>query len=95
MGHGDISRGKDWPRRLGLATLALASLIVATGIVTGAYRGRLHGSTGYGAIVLPWLVLTQFLLLRRSAPTLSRIAGLIGAPAALVAAFYWLMAVAT
>jgi hypothetical protein len=93
VSHGDVLQGRDWPRRLGLVVLALTSLIVVAGIVTGARSGRLVGSPGWGAIVLPFLVLTHILLLvRRSGP--SWIIGLIGAPAALVSAFYWLLAVA-
>jgi hypothetical protein len=93
--HADAARGKDWPRRIGFVILTLTSLMVVAGIVTGAYRGRLFGtSTGWGAIVLPMLVLSQFLGLRRNSPGLSRIViGLIGAPAGLVAAICWLMAV--
>jgi len=93
MSHPDVAPGKDWPRRIGLVILALTSLIVVAGIVTGARSARLVGSPGWGAIVLPFLVLTHILLLvRRSGP--SWIIGLIGAPAALVSAFYWLMALA-
>lgn len=96
MSHGDVAQGKDWSRRIGLALLALTSLMVVAGIVTAAYRGKLVGTpTGYGAIVLPWLVLTQFLLLRRRFPSPSWVIGLVGAPAALMSAFYWLSAVAT
>jgi hypothetical protein len=40
------------------------------------------------------LVLSQFLGLRRNSPGPSWLIGLIGAPAALVAAFFWLRAVA-
>ena len=84
----------DWPRRIGLMILAITSLMVVAGIVTGAYRGRLVGSPGWGAIVLPMLVVTQALALRRNSPGPSWIIGLVGAPAALVSALYWLMAVA-
>ncbi len=77
-----------------MVVVTLTSLVVVAGIVTGARSGRLVGSPGWGAIVLPMLVLSQFLGLRRNSPGPSWLIGLIGAPAALVAAFYWLLAIA-
>lgn len=94
MSHGEARLGMDWPRRIGLVILALTSLMVVAGIVTGARSGRLVGSPGWGAIVLPMLVLSQALALRRNSPGPSWVIGLVGAPAALVAAFCWLLAVA-
>lgn len=88
MSHG-VVRGEDWARRIGLAILGITSLMVVAGVVIAAYRGRLIGTTtGYGAIVLPILVLGQFLVLRRNP-----FAVLIGGPIALLAAFHWLQAV--